>query len=170
VTTAQTLAQCSFCQADVPLSSTYEPFPGNDIRRCLDTGACQKRQLHAGTNTEPGTPSWDRTPLNAAAGRCGICHAASPPGGVYERSQGVFVCLDRPGCDARSVETQFLTSHGEDFADAEITSAELRAAVSAAGAAPAVARAAPDNPFSAEAIAAGQRDMAVAMMGRRRGR
>ena len=154
--------QCSYCQADVPLSSTYEPFPGNaTIRRCRDTGACQRRQLHAGTGVPEGPPAWEtaRAAISPPS-PCGICHAADPPGGLFERTPDVWFCRDRAGCEQRSVEVQFLTAHREDFADPEITVAEMRHAISAAGAAPVVAER--PGPASDESVAVNRHEQALA--------
>jgi len=63
---AATLATCGYCQTDVPLSSTYEPFLGNGaVRRCRDAVACQNRQLYAGTGIPAGPAVQEAQALSA---------------------------------------------------------------------------------------------------------
>ncbi|MGH3191738.1 MAG: hypothetical protein ACRDPY_28300 [Streptosporangiaceae bacterium] len=123
VTAAEALVRCDCCQASRPAAEVFAPYAG--AVRCRDTAGCQRRMLYEGTGMEP--PVFDRPAPVSSAAPCAICGTSQPPGGLFERSQGVLICCDRSGCDARAIETQFLTAHGEEFRTA-YTSAEMRAA------------------------------------------
>ena len=114
-------ARCDCCQENRPAGELYRPYAG--VVRCRDQAACRRRL--------EGTGDGSLTPVRPApvpcAGPCAICGAADPPGGMFERTRGTAICLDRPGCDTRSVESQFLTAHREEFQTA-YSSAEMRAA------------------------------------------
>ena len=64
------------------------------------------------------------------AGPCAICGCADPPGGVFERTPGTVICLNRADCDARAIDFQFLTAHGDD-GRVEYTAAQMRAVATA---------------------------------------
>jgi hypothetical protein len=68
-------------------------------------------------------------PPAVAGARCSVCATV---GNVYERSAGVFMCLDRAGCTERSVETQYLTAWSDSSPDRLISAADMWALSSSA--------------------------------------
>ena len=121
--TAVETVRCDYCGTDVPAGEAYHPY-GNVIR-CRDESACKTRQVYAGSHTEP--PRRTAATAVSDARPCAICGADRPPGGLFERSGGVAICIDRSGCDARAIDYQFLTAHGDD-GQVEYTAAQMRAA------------------------------------------
>jgi hypothetical protein len=133
--TASTLVRCSFCQDQRPLSDVFEPYRG--AVRCRDVAACERRQIRAFDPTIP--PDEDRPrPLGPQAGppgtACGYCRASDPPGGLHQRTPGVWFCLDRAACEQRSVDVLYLTAWSDSSPDRMISAADMRAMTSAAGA------------------------------------
>jgi hypothetical protein len=166
VTVSEGVAICDYCQAPQQAGAVFRPYAG--VVRCRDTAACEQRQVYSGSHAEP--PTRTAAPAVSGTGPCAICGASAPDRGLYERTPGVAVCIDRAGCDWRAIDTQFLTAHAEEFRT-EYTSAEMRAAAMGA-VAQAAAQGAADVPADvAEARqAAAQADYAysLAAAGRRR--
>jgi len=162
VSAAGHLVRCACCEDSRPAAELFQPYAGVD--RCRDVAACQRRLLYSGTGAPPVTPV--RPAPVPGGGPCAICGTPDPPGGVFERTPGTAICLDRPGCDARSVESQYLVAHAEEF-QTVYTSSEMRAA--AMGAAAQVPATVPADAAEARQAAA-QADYAysLAAAGRRR--
>jgi hypothetical protein len=153
---------CDYCKTQRPASEVFEPYRG--AVRCRDQAPCKQRQLYQGSHTEP--PAHTGPAAVSGAGPCVICDASAPSGGLYERTPGVAICIDRAGCDARSVDVQFLTAHGEEFRT-EYTSAEMRAAAMAS--VPQVGGTVPPDVIVAnQAAASADYAYALAASGRRR--
>lgn len=121
VAVTDAVVRCDCCGTSRPVSELFAPYGG--AVRCRNVRACDERRLYSGTGTLP-PESFD--PPAPVRGTCAICGTADPPGGVYQRTPGGAICLDRPGCDSRSVEHQFLTAHGDD-GQVLYTSAQMRA-------------------------------------------
>jgi hypothetical protein len=127
--TAATAVRCACCQTQRPAAEVYERVPRSGEFFCKDTAGCRRRIASLG---DPVGEIAAEPPPAVAGAACSICAAAEPPGGVYERSGGVFACLDRPGCQERSVETQYLTAWSDGGADRMISPADMRAMAAAA--------------------------------------
>jgi hypothetical protein len=133
--TAAVTVTCSCCQTPQAIGDAYEPVPGLGEYRCTDLPGCRRRMAYVG---DPVGQVAASPPPVVSAAACSICGTTSPPGGVYERTAGMYACLDRPGCQARSVETQFLTAHREDFPEVATTKMTTRMHEARAAGAPAV--------------------------------
>jgi hypothetical protein len=166
MTASEGLVTCDYCATPRPAAEIYQPYPG--AVRCRDQAPCLQRQVYAGSHAAP--PAHARAAAVSGAGPCVICNDGAPPGGLYERTPGVAICIDRPGCDGRAIDTQFLTAHGEEFRT-EYTSAEMRAAAMGA-VAQAAAQGAADVPADVaearQAAACADRAYSLAAAGRRR--
>jgi hypothetical protein len=122
VTASERLVSCDYCATPRPAAEVYQPYPG--AVRCRDQAPCKQRQLYQGSHTEP--PAHARAAAVSGAGPCAICDETAPSGGLYERTGGVVICIDRSGCDRRAIDTQYLSAHGDD-GQALYTSAQMRA-------------------------------------------
>jgi hypothetical protein len=107
----------------------YERVPRSGEWFCRDTTGCRRRIASLG---DPVGEIAAEPPPAVSGAACSICAAVNPPGGVYERSRGVFACLDRPGCQERSVETQYLTAWSDSSPDRLISAADMWAMSSSA--------------------------------------
>jgi hypothetical protein len=121
--TAASLVRCACCYTPRPIAEAYEPVPGLGEYRCTDLADCRRRMAYVGDPV--GAPAASPPPAVSGAA-CSICGTTSPPGGVYERTRDMYACLDRLGCAERSVETQFLTAHREDFPEVANTKIATR--------------------------------------------
>lgn len=124
--TAATLLRCACCQTSRPAAEVYERVPRSGEFFCRDTAGCRRRIASLG---DPVGEVVAAPPPAAAGARCSICDA---PGGAYERTPGVYVCVDRAGCADRAVETQFLHAWSDSSPDRLISSADMRAMAAAA--------------------------------------
>ena len=122
MTASERLVSCDYCATPRPAAEVYQPYPG--AVRCRDQAPCKQRQVYRGSHTEP--PAHARAAAVSGAGPCAICDETAPSGGLYERTGGVVICIDRSGCDRRAIDTQYLTAHGDD-SQVEYTSAMMRA-------------------------------------------
>lgn len=166
MTASERLVSCDYCATPRPAAEVYQPYPG--AVRCRDQAPCKQRQLYQGSHTEP--PAHARAAAVSGAGPCAICDETAPSGGLYERTGGVVICIDRSGCDRRAIDTQYLTAHAEEFRT-EYTSAEMRAAAMGAAAQAAVQGAADvpaDVAEARQAAASADRAYSLAAAGRRR--
>jgi hypothetical protein len=116
--TAPSAVRCACCRTLRPAAEVYERIPGHDEWFCRDTAGCRKRIASLG---DPVGEIVAAPPPSVAGAACSICGTVDPPGGVYERTMDMYACLDRPGCAERSVESQFLTAHREDFPEVATT-------------------------------------------------
>jgi hypothetical protein len=145
VTAAAGLVTCDCCQTPRPAAEVQalpwrRPLP----RRCrLPAAHGLTWATRSARRPSAGPP---RSPVPAA-----LCGATDPAGGAFERSPGVYACLDRAGCDARGIETQYLAAHGDD-SQVLYTSAQMRAA--AAGSVAQVPEAVPADVAEARQAAA----------------
>jgi hypothetical protein len=126
MTATEALVTCDYCAAPRPVAQVYRPYPG--AVRCRDEAACKQRQVYAGSHAEP--PARTAPAAVSGAGPCAICGASAPDRGLFERTPGVAICVDRPGCDERAIEHQYLHSHGDD-GQVLYTSAQMRAVAAA---------------------------------------
>jgi hypothetical protein len=126
VTTAAATVRCAVCETQRPASEVYEPVRGVGEYRCADTAACRRRVGYVG---DPVGEFIASPPAAVPGAACAVCGAA---GGAYERTPGVYVCIDRGGCAERAVEAQYLTAWGDSSADALISPADMRAMAAAA--------------------------------------
>lgn len=123
-------ARCASCGATAGL------YNRGDNYFCADRHACRYRSAAYG---DPVAEVADiaRPPSRPAAvpgARCSICGAIDPPSGVYHRGGASYACLDRPGCDERSVEFQYLTAWSDESPEQRIVAADLRRLAKSAGA------------------------------------
>ena len=109
VSAAEGAVRCACCQTPRPAAEVFERMPGSDEWFCRDTAGCRRRMACYG---DPVGEIASSPPPAVTGARCSVCATA---GGVYERTPGIFVCLDRAGCAERSVDFQFLTAHREDY-------------------------------------------------------
>lgn len=128
---AATTVLCSCCETPRPLAEVYEPVPGIGEYRCSDLAGCRRRLAYVG---DPVGPPVATRAATAPGATCSVCNVTDPPGGAYQRSPGIYACLDRAGCEQRSVDFQFSHAWSDSSPDRFITSADMRATVSAAGA------------------------------------
>ena len=156
------VATCDYCATPRPAAEVYQPYPG--AVRCRDQALCKQRQVYRGSHTEP--PAHARAAAVSGAGPCVICDDGAPPGGLYERTPGVAICIDRAGCDGRAIDTQYLTAHGDD-GQVEYTSAQMRA-VAMASVAKLDGTVPPDVIVANQAAASADYAYALAASGRRR--
>lgn len=130
--TAATRVRCDFCSSDVPAGETFEPYRG--AIRCMDAGACERRQIRA---HDPSILPDEEMPVPPAAPAapgavCALCGASE--GALYERvpRSGQWMCRDQAGCEQRSVEVQYLRAWSDSSPDRLISSADMRAMTAAA--------------------------------------
>ena len=109
--TAGTAVTCACCQAPRPAAEVYERVPRSGEWFCRDTAGCRRRIASLG---DPVGEVAAEPPPAVAGARCSVCATS---GNVYERTSGVFVCLDRAACAERSVEAQYLTSWSDSSPD-----------------------------------------------------
>jgi hypothetical protein len=115
--TAAVAVRCACCQAPRSGAEVFERVPRSGEFFCRDTMGCRRRIASLG---DPVGEITAAPPPAVAGAACAVCATAS---GVYERSPGVFVCLDRAGCAERSVETQYLTAWTDGSPDRLISAA-----------------------------------------------
>ena len=115
--TAATAVTCACCQAPRPAAEVYERVPRSGEFFCRDTAGCRRRIASLG---DPVGEVAAEPPPAVAGATCSVCATA---GNVYERTRGVFVCLDRRGCEARSVQYQSLTAWTDSSPDRVIAEA-----------------------------------------------
>ena len=108
---------CACCQAPRPAAEVFERVPRSGEFFCKDTGGCRKRMASLG---DPVGEIAAAPPPAVAGARCSVCATV---GGVYERTPGVYVCLDRAGCADRAVEAQYLTAWTDGSPDRVISAA-----------------------------------------------
>lgn len=142
--TATGEARCDCCEALRPVSGLFEPYRG--AVRCRDVKACERRRIQAYDPTVIPEEDLPSPPAAAAPPGtvCAVCRTDGAPGGLYERSPGVWFCRQRPACEQRAVEVQYLHAWSDQSPDRLISSAEMRATVAAASAEIPPERAAPD--------------------------
>jgi len=118
--TAATAVRCACCQAPRPDGEVYERVPRSGEFFCRDTAGCRRRMASLG---DPVGEIAAAPPPAVSGAACSICGTVDPPGGVYERTAGMFACLDRPGCQERSVEYQYLNAWTDSSPDRRISAA-----------------------------------------------
>lgn len=158
--TATGTVHCACCRTARSAAEVYERVPRSGEFFCRDTAGCRRRTAYVG---EPVGDIAVMAPPAVAGAACAICGTADAP--VYERTPGMFVCLDRSGCDSRAIETQFLTSHRDHFPQVAVTSAGMMMHAIRDAGAPAVPA---DRPLEAGAREQADRDaaMQLAALGR----
>jgi hypothetical protein len=124
--TAASAVRCACCHSPRPAAEVYERIPRRGEWFCRDTTGRRRRIASLG---DPVGEVAAAPPPAVAGARCSICATA---GNVYERSPGVFMCLDRAGCSERSVEAQYLTAWSDSSPDRLISVADMWALASSA--------------------------------------
>lgn len=159
--TAASAVRCACCCTLRPAAEVFERVPGLDKWFCRDTAGCRKRMASLG---DPVGEIAAAPPPSVAGAACSICGTVDPPGGVYERTLNMHACLDRAGCAERSVQSQFLTAHREDFPEVATTKMTTRLHEDRAAGAPAVSDGGTPDP---EVIQQAYRDMEASARPRR---
>ena len=123
-------ARCAACSAAEGL------YNRGDGIFCVNRNACRYRMAAYG---DPVAAVADITipsgrPPAVPGATCSVCDATDPPGGVFRRAANMFACLDRPGCDERAIEFQYLQAWSDESPDQVIVAADMRRMAAHAGA------------------------------------